>query len=433
MNVREKIISFIKQKFVLNAGDSNYIRKSKFLNIILFICGFLSLIVFLIPPVFTLFGLPFGYEEEIIYISSGSLILFVSIITIFTVKKFVSKQFASILFLILITILFLAGNTPELLASGVSTLWFFLPVLLSSLLFRSIWSIFSTIVIFILILFNHFIFGIFPKSLELIGFIIFSSISLFSSRILENSLNYSQRTEKTTKAAYNRVELYKDLFSHDVSNIFQNLQAFIDLCMLYLKEPIKIENFEDLIKIANQQIYRGGNLVANVRILTEIEKSKQPLINEDAILILNQAINKIKADFEEKVINIEIESMGKIVDTKSDNRLIYLFENILGNSVIHNENPTVKILIEISKEIIDKTKYTKFKFIDNGFGIPDSIKEKIFLRGLEKDDDIGGIGLGLTLVNKIIKNLNGKIKVEDKIEGDYSQGSVFTILIPSIE
>ncbi len=64
-------------------------------------------------------------------------------------------------------------------------------------------------------------------------------------------------------------------------------------------------------------------------------------------------------------------------------------------------------------------------------GIPDSIKDKIFLRGFEKDEDIGGIGLGLTLVSKIVENLDGKIKVKDKIGGDYRQGSVFTILIPT--
>ncbi len=432
MNATEKVISFIKQKFVLNAGDSNYIRKSKFLNILLLILGFISCIVLLIPPIFTIFGIPFGFEERINKIYSGSLILLGSIIIILLIKKFASRLFANILFINLMIFLIFANSDPVLLSSGVLIFWYLLPVLMTSLLFRSIWSILITTVILIIIFLNYLMFGLFPSSIDLVGFIIISSIGLFSSRILEKSLMYSQSTEKNTREAYNRVELYKDLFSHDVSNIFQNVQSFIDLCMLYLDDPHKFENFKDLINLANQQIYRGENLVSNVRNLSELEKSKQPLISEDALLILNQAITNIKTNFQDIAINIKIDSQEKSIYTKSNNKLIFLFKNILRNSIVHNENPTVKILIKISKEFIDTTRYIKFKFIDNGIGIPDSIKDKIFLRGLEKDDEIGGIGLGLTLVNKIIENLDGKIKVEDKIAGDYSQGSIFTILIPTI-
>ena len=433
MNVKEKIISFSKQKFVLKAGDSNSIRKSKFLNILLFICGFISCIVFLIPPIFRIFEIPFGFEVRIEKIYLGSLILLGCIIIILLIKKFVSKPFANVSFIILMTLLIFSMSDPVLIASGVLTFWYLLPILLSSLLIRSIWSIVTTIVIFIIILLNYLMFGQIPDSIDLMGFIIFSSISLFSSRILEKTLIFSQSAEKDTRETYNRVELYKDLFSHDVSNIFQNIQSFIDLCMLYINDPHKVENFKDLIKLANQQIYRGGNLVSSVRMLSELEKSEQLLISEDALLTLNQAINNIKTNFQDIVIDFRIESIEKSIYTKSDNKLIFLFENILRNSIIHNDNSIVKILINISKELIAENGYVKFMFIDNGNGIPDSIKDKIFLRGLEKNDDIGGIGLGLTLVNKIVENLDGKISVEDKVDGDYSQGSIFTILIPITE
>jgi len=40
------------------------------------------------------------------------------------------------------------------------------------------------------------------------------------------------------------------------------------------------------------------------------------------------------------------------------------------------------------------------------------------------------MGLGLSLVKKIIDSFNGKIWVEDKVKNDYSKGSNFTILLP---
>ena len=40
------------------------------------------------------------------------------------------------------------------------------------------------------------------------------------------------------------------------------------------------------------------------------------------------------------------------------------------------------------------------------------------------------MGLGLSLVKKIIDSYSGKICVKDRIKGDYTKGSNFIVLIP---
>ena len=63
-------------------------------------------------------------------------------------------------------------------------------------------------------------------------------------------------------------------------------------------------------------------------------------------------------------------------------------------------------------------------------GISDEIKELIFHRGYRKEKNIRGMGLGLSLVKKIIDSYDGQIWVEDKVKGDFNKGSNFVLLIP---
>ena len=42
------------------------------------------------------------------------------------------------------------------------------------------------------------------------------------------------------------------------------------------------------------------------------------------------------------------------------------------------------------------------------------------------------MGIGLSLVKKILENFEGKIWVEDKIKGDYDEGSKFVVLLPEV-
>ena len=74
--------------------------------------------------------------------------------------------------------------------------------------------------------------------------------------------------------------------------------------------------------------------------------------------------------------------------------------------------------------------YIKIEFKDNGIGIDDDRKELIFQETHMKNRYSKGMGIGLSLVAKLIEIYGGNIWVEDRISGDSTKGSNLVILIP---
>ena len=107
-----------------------------------------------------------------------------------------------------------------------------------------------------------------------------------------------------------------------------------------------------------------------------------------------------------------------------------MFENLLINGVNYNNSETIEISIKISKLLRDTEPFVKIEFMDNGIGVDDRRKKLIFQRGNREYKGTKGMGLGLSLVTKILESYNGEIWVEDKVKGDHSKGSNFVIVVP---
>ena len=235
---------------------------------------------------------------------------------------------------------------------------------------------------------------------------------------------------KALKEVNERMDLYRNLFAHDINNIFNNVKIAAELCKPYLNDPSKLEKLNELHHVIEEQIIRGDKLINNVRKLTSLEDSKFPLKKENLNQILSNSIEFIYNSFPNREISVNKEIANKKFFVNANELLLDVFENILINSIKHNKNPQVEIDIAVSKTEIEKKKYIKLQFRDNGNGISDKRKQIIFQRQKAVKKGEGGMGLGLSLVKKIIDSYNGKIWVEDRIKEDYRKGSNFIVLIP---
>jgi PAS domain S-box-containing protein len=237
-------------------------------------------------------------------------------------------------------------------------------------------------------------------------------------------------SEKKFREAYNRAEFYKDIFAHDVNNIFQSIQSAGELISLSLNNSEKDKGIEKLIKIINEQVKRGSNLVSIIRNLSELERSELILRKIEIIGILKEAIQIVINSNQDRKINVKTNFSDNKFYVWGNELLLNVFENILNNAIKHNDNQIIDITIRISEVEKSSIPYIKFEFIDNARGIPDKRKERIFQRAFKKEVTCSGSGLGLSLVKKVVDKYKGKIWVKDKVKGDFKKGSIFVMLIP---
>ncbi|MEI7500302.1 MAG: tetratricopeptide repeat protein [Bacteroidota bacterium] len=84
--------------------------------------------------------------------------------------------------------------------------------------------------------------------------------------------------------------------------------------------------------------------------------------------------------------------------------------------------------VAITTKLIDTGEKKQVKIIisDNGVGIPDEIRDKLFIPFFTTKDVGKGTGLGLSICHGIIEKHGGNIFFESKV----NEGSIFTITIP---
>ncbi len=247
-----------------------------------------------------------------------------------------------------------------------------------------------------------------------------------------NAEKQLKKSEKKYREAFNRSNFYKDLIAHDINNILQNILSSVELCFLYLEEEKDLNELKQMLKISKQQVSRAANLISNVRKLSRLEDIKISTKPIEAIEVLNQSIDFLLKSFQDKKINIDIENPYKAITVQANELLIDIFENILINAVKYTHHFPVEIKIKVSKLQKDGLKLVKFEFEDSGIGISDADKGNIFQRVYNIDRTISGMGIGLSLVRKILTTYKGQIWIEDKVKGDYSKGSNFVVLIPEV-
>ncbi|MFX1276210.1 MAG: ATP-binding protein [Promethearchaeota archaeon] len=251
-------------------------------------------------------------------------------------------------------------------------------------------------------------------------------IAIFTHDITTRKLseNLLKESKEKFKIAFEKSEFYKNLFLHDFGNILNVINMSMEL---YLDKQCTLK--ENLL-LTRKAIERGKKLMSNVIKLSQVDNVDIELEKIDVGLFIDEVIEFILESNPSRKITIDVDIPNEKLFAKANHLLSDVFENLLNNAIKYNNNEIIEILIKVSKEKKNDINYLKVEFQDNGFGITDEKKKQIFNRTTKKPKIGKGMGIGLSLVNEVIKSYKGKIWVENRIKNNHLKGSNFILLIP---
>ena len=118
---------------------------------------------------------------------------------------------------------------------------------------------------------------------------------------------------------------------------------------------------------------------------------------------------------------IRVEMTGDPAKLLSDRTALHqVLRNLIGNAVKHHPGPAGTVSVQAA----DLGSHHVIAVADDGDGIPEEFSEKIFkmFQTLKPRDEVEGSGMGLAIVERIVRNQGGKVWLDTSETG---KGAVF--------
>jgi len=245
----------------------------------------------------------------------------------------------------------------------------------------------------------------------------------FVSDITEKIKAQSILNNLNTKLQDSNQELqdFAYVASHDLQEPLRMISSFIQL----LEKKLSQHFDEDAKKYMHFVLDGASRLQIMINDLLKYSRINTTEHEKEKV-DLNQIMSNVLDILDQKIIAKKAEiTTQKLPEVLGINSLLQtVITNLIENALKYNDEavPTIKI----SHQKIDG--FFEFAFEDNGIGIDEPYREKIFIifKRLHQKSEYSGTGIGLSVCSRIIKKHGGKIWVE----GASQKGSIFKFTLP---
>lgn len=262
------------------------------------------------------------------------------------------------------------------------------------------------------------------------------SLSHLRKRLQNINIELEQMVKERTEALLiekNRAEessrvksYFLSLMSHELKTPMNGILGFSRILAEELKDS-NLGEFAQKIYLSSQRLHHTLDSILNLANL-ESSKIKPNYTFFNLIEKTKNIIKSIETRAITRGIEITFNSSFDELNIYSDELMIELiFFSVLDNAIKFTNQK--QIIIEISVETKNRS-YIIIKIIDFGPGIPPEKQTVIFEEFRQVDEGFNrayeGTGLGLALVRRYLKLLNGEIELKSKL----GEGTTIVIRLP---
>lgn len=264
----------------------------------------------------------------------------------------------------------------------------------------------------------------FPYLLKQITQPILFSILLLGITILSFVLLYRNLLKQQRLAAL------KNEFISNITHELKTPIATVGVAIEALKNFNAIQDpkrTKEYLDISSNELQRLSLLVDKVLKLSMFEKKEVELKLEPVNLkeVVDEVVDSLKLQLEKHHARVVVTNEGDLTLQGDRLHLLSVVFNLLDNAVKYSkEEPSIKI------DLREKDNTVILNVTDNGIGIPQEYKNKVFDKFFRiphgDTHNAKGYGLGLSYVTQVIQKHNGTIAVESQP----GIGTKFTITLP---
>lgn len=224
--------------------------------------------------------------------------------------------------------------------------------------------------------------------------------------------------------------------SHEIRTPLGAVNGFAQLLQKELEEfeeglssdlPEQVHEF---ISAISERAQKLQNLVHDLFELSNLEMGKVVIQKSRVSVpsVVRAAVEKARSAAIRKGLNLELSVHGGEGYVLGDNRRLGLvFDNLLSNAVKFTDHGVISVQVRVTHETV------MVEVCDTGIGISDNYRDHLFDTFSQEEDwrnrRYEGVGLGLSLVKRLLELMNGRIEVES----EKGSGSIFRVSLPAMD
>ena len=219
--------------------------------------------------------------------------------------------------------------------------------------------------------------------------------------------------DQALKAVNAELEAFTYSVSHDLRAPIRQIEGFSKILAEHLGSHVdpQVAYYLQRIQEGSQHM---GQLVNDLLDLSQIgRKQASPrLVSLDALIA--QVLGNVRAEITNRHIEWRIASFPSVV---CDPGLLHIvFTNLLSNAVKYTR-PREKAVIEVGQMVAGGQLVIFVR--DNGVGFNMKYADKLFgvFQRLHRTEEFEGAGIGLAIVQRIIRKHNGRVWAESAVNG----------------